>query len=281
MTSPVTSIRSVSIALLSAVSLAGCSIPPLIDDNFVSVGEVVEHVRCELRQAREEYPQLNDWVGAFGLNLIVLANQSADLSADWVILMPGTNTLKLTPSLGASNKVRREGNMKFDIVFRELPPGPCPSVERPGLYRLYGDFGLKEWIGKILTQHRIPPKQFDYTLEFGLKVSAGIKPVISIVRLTDTNTLSADRTDTHTLTVTFARRIDPPMPSAQVVCVANLPGATKCDQVAIKRVLDEQKPPQLKSLIDQGREPAGLDPWTRQMLYQQLDILRLRDQLQR
>ncbi len=278
--------------LFGTASLAGCTIPDFPDEGFISVGEVVDRVQCELRHAKASYgKEVDAWQGAFALKLSVITNQEANPSLDWVIPYRLNETFKFSPSLAISNRVTREGKLKFDIVFRDLSPTPCNNVQNPGLHRLYGDFGLANWIGRTLgatgPDDRTSPGAFDYSLEFGIKLGGRATPGFSIIRLGGSAALSADRTDSHSLTATFTKAPSlSPLLSANIVCVANLPNAGRCDQAAILRIVQQQRERGaefrgLKQQLDTGPRPRGLDPQTRELLYQRLDLLDLRNTLQR
>lgn len=267
--------------IVAACGMAlGCTIPEFPDERYqLSAAEVVDRVQCELRLAMTSSPKtrkrLLQLQGAFQLTLMVETTREANPSLDWIIPVRPPNSFSLAPSLTLADRFTREGTIKFDIVFEKLQNGPCLEPTRPGLMRIYGDFGLVDWLNRSLdytdSNDRAEAGNLEYYLEFDFKLNVGLTPSFSIVNLSGKAGLATTWTNRHKLSVTIEEI--PTLLSAQIVCVANLAGSKPCDQTAIADIQEQIKKGR------RGPAEAKLDAATRTRLYQQLNMIELRNAL--
>jgi hypothetical protein len=277
-------VQTIFIAICGGTTLLGCALPGLIDDEQIRIADIIMHAQCEIANAQHKYQKnLNEkWQGAFSLDLVVERNQDGGASADWSIPYRINETLKLGPSFSLNNKVRRESNLKFDVIPQDEKNCKNYRTEGVGPYRLHGDFGLKDYLEKLFAKSSPQDfESFEYTVEFAIKSEAGVKPGFRIINLEGVTGLSGDKSDSHQLNVAFTRKS--PLPKVQIVCVANMKTDMLCDKKAIKKIQKEISPDvpkiRFRALTGETIERAPPDPATRERLFQQLDILRLRSRL--
>jgi hypothetical protein len=284
-----------------ALVCGSCALrPPLPSEHRVSVGEVIERVQCELAEAvrphlaRHEW--LNDMAAGYVLTLKVEDEGSVAPSADIIdLLAKGTFTLSLAGA--ATHTANRTASMDFSVNVDDLANYDCDSGRLHDFpVRYFSDgTGLKDWLDRIVAgidrddKDRVQqPEKFGHTLEFGIKLTAGVTPSWVFVHAKPKVAVAASRKDNHSLAVGFVKRVRPSAPKPIDVFVTNFPkwmqkpSATEelegSRKSAERRDRDERTGP-TKRRGKKDRSPRGkrgftpVDPFTQdrldRYLYQQ------------
>lgn len=219
------------------VTLAGCgTYVPDIED-FPSGPEnrnrfirgIVTNITCELRDAvakvyteRTRYTFLDNWGVQMTLNLQLDEKSEANPTANWTPPSPASAVFNLAGQSTLSSAATRIDKMNFFFTVPELRDyDKCYDFERPGGPMLMqSDLKLYDWIVANLQASATGRNRysqykpdgpfghdvFSHEVRFEVVTSGGITPGWKLMRV-DVNQagtfLSASRTRTHDLTVTF------------------------------------------------------------------------------
>ncbi|MET0969253.1 MAG: hypothetical protein ABWY18_08645 [Tardiphaga sp.] len=190
---------------------------------------IVKNITCEVRDAlakiyteRTQYTFLDNWGVQMTLNLQLDEKSEANPVVNWTPPSPASALFNLGAGSTLSSAATRIDKMNFFFTVPELRSyQKCEDVERPGGPMLMqSDLKLYDWIvanlqasatGANLYSRNQPGGQFghdvfSHEVRFEVLTSGGITPGWKLSRL-DINQsgtfLSASRTRTHDLTITF------------------------------------------------------------------------------
>jgi hypothetical protein len=225
--------------LLGAISVAlsGCgTYVPDIED-FPSgpenrnrfIRSIVKNIKCEVRDAlakiytdKTQKTFLDNWGVQMTLNLQIDEKSEANPTANWAPPSPATALFNLGAEANLSSAATRIDKINFFFTVPELRNlSKCYDEERPGGPMLMqSDLKLYDWIianlqasatGQIPYSRYRPDGPlgadvFSHEVRFAVVTSGGITPGWKLSRV-DVNPagtfLSASRTRTHDLTITF------------------------------------------------------------------------------
>ncbi|TWB93037.1 hypothetical protein FBZ93_11176 [Bradyrhizobium macuxiense] len=159
-----------AVALLGATAAVGCASVPELEQDGVSISEIVQRVKCELAFAMPDpqppyptgrYQWMRDWTAKVDLTLIT--NNQASLTPSIAVLhqMPpavltgiGTFGQMFGASGGggvATTAIRNE-SLSFTVAIKELRAERNRlACDLPNAPDLYGRLGLQEWIASALA----------------------------------------------------------------------------------------------------------------------------------
>jgi hypothetical protein len=158
------------LVLGAAASCSACTTIPDLEQEGVSISQIVQRVKCELAYSMPEpqppyptgaYQWMRDWTAKVDLTLIT--NNQASLSPSVGIvhqmppaIIPGIGTFGQMFSVSAAGGVAttavRNETMSFTVSIKELRDQRNRlACDLPGAPDLYGRLGLQEWVASALT----------------------------------------------------------------------------------------------------------------------------------
>jgi hypothetical protein len=154
---------------------------------------------------------LEEW--AVGYTLVLRGEDEGTLapSTEFIdVLSHGTHTLGL--SAGATRTANRTATLDFSSYVSDLKNFKCALGPAPdGRYRYFAaGTGVREWLDRIMPAFdgRGPvqvPDRVGQTLEFVIRMSAGVTPAWSFVHRKPRAGAILSRKDTHTLAVVLVQ----------------------------------------------------------------------------
>lgn len=213
-----------------AFFLSACShIPDPADAPKAEPYQILQSLRCEVRQAIATYPE-SHWVreAIIGYGLTLTAEENRNLTAGLLAVWPiHLGTVSLDASAGANRKRIGESQIDFAEALAKAgdeycrPPEHARSVH---FYPITGEVGLSEIIQRFVQVKEMggaftKDTGFVHTLEFTLVFNAGLTPSFSIAKvgnyqLSGNANFTADRSDKHKLIIKLE---PPPVPEVKTV----------------------------------------------------------------
>ena len=223
-------IRRLRSGLIAAgtVCLAGCAsfegqIAPL-----VSLEDVADNIQCELaatyKEYRKDYGWLAHWASSFTITM--KRQDKAGLTPKFDYLEKDIFGIGVTGEL--FNYSTRSLTTKRTLPLNKLSNHTCNPV-RSGL--LTGSLGLRESIGEALRVRgrndpalKEEPDDLGYTIEFAIKLGAGVSPSWILTRIPGVGFGAGGSSETtHTLNIAFTNNAEPDPPPPLKVCFVDPP----------------------------------------------------------
>jgi len=142
------------LVIFSCLSLlSGCAIAPsLPDEQRVSVTEIIDLAKCELRDALifadQEAPWFKGWVASAELTLKVATQSSASLGTPTFLIPITSGTFAAAFDAGIGEEAAGVAKIKFSTSVastRDLLCGP-PSARTRGPFGVSGTLGITAWL---------------------------------------------------------------------------------------------------------------------------------------
>jgi hypothetical protein len=220
-------------ATAAAIALGSCSsLPEQSEMTGVDIVDIIQNVRCELKEAIAKYPAthpINGMYIGYGFTFTSL-EENVESGAGTFVIPIAHGTFKI--GFDAGETAHREGEKTIDLAeqisnVRKLDCSRTHRVESIK-YPVLGRVGLTEVVDRYATldaQNGLQIGGFKNNLQFWLNVSAGVKPSVSIVPVPGHTrdfslNISANRKDTHKLLVSIS---SPPKKQVTRVEIVNWP----------------------------------------------------------
>ena len=222
-----------------ALGAGGCATlppPPIASESrgqplFVDV--LSDRIQCELaaiyRLPEPLARDMDNFVGAVDLELKVVERIQAGASGSLAVAFSGG---RVAPSLGLSGSrdATRSGQIRFNVLFRDLRSNPCARGEglratSTGWPEAAGTLGLSSWLTTAISAVARPAPdsaglvQLDYTLQFDVLTEA-----LAGFRIAPVNVVAdigaSGKSQTTNRMVVAIRRL-PGDPTPQLVRIVN------------------------------------------------------------
>lgn len=215
------------------LALNGCtSVPDLPEQYSVSVSDVVDNIRCELRDASHNHTMMTTgkgWTAAVDLELYVTANAGFDASASLTNPVRSTGVEnQVVVSIGGGHSAKAERTANFSFAVNMLDPSKIhcdASVPADAHHLLRGNLGIDNWIGvlamtfaqskagKEKRETALTPIKSGYTVEFTITTKGSLGPSIEAIGIGASQAragliLSGDRGERHKMTIAFTPNAD-------------------------------------------------------------------------
>jgi hypothetical protein len=220
--------------LAEMIALTGCSVHPLPEDySRKGTFDIVRAIRCEARQAILDHapePLFAPAVLGLEFTFKITENDTGNLSSLEFSRVFSSGSLTLPFNASASKDRSSDRNFKIVESFRQLKNARCGDYVPEGknlAYPITGSIGLAEVVDTYARLERMTNlaapagtdiPTFADSLSFTTTLSTGVTPHLVLTpvrhfRLTDANLgLSAQRVDTHNVTLAIARNnVDDPV----------------------------------------------------------------------
>ena len=216
------SLRFWPVAGLVAVS-ACTSVPDFPPEYSLSVSDVVNNVRCELKSAAKTPPLFfskdEGWLAGTNIALQVVEDATFGLKASAEIPL---NPATLVVAVGGGYQGTADRLVNFDFQDDlKTPEKIAENIDCAGVgprggtnAKLTGDLGIAHWLSNLqATTNETQAKIYKsgYTLKFTIKKNASGNATFSAIpigtpKLGADVSLAGSRTNTHTLTMTFTKK---------------------------------------------------------------------------
>ena len=171
---------------ISALLLAGCTVPQLPDESRLPIEQVILQAKCEIHDVvvrnASSHPWLLDWAASFTLTLKLRDRGGLSASSDYIGPFP-IGTFKIAGNVGRTEEALRTAQFKLSMTLRETRAFNCalaPSGVRAGR-SLTGELGVGEWFERTIAAMRASSVERNFnglghTVEFFLQETAGVTP---------------------------------------------------------------------------------------------------------
>jgi hypothetical protein len=243
---------------ISVVLLAGCGLhvpevqewyePP--DGQRFTENTLINNVKCELHKgldaALERYKKagkksgygpewLKSWIATVTLKLTVEEKGSVNPGLSWVRALSDVRSFTLAAGANGSSDATRIETISFSYPLATLhAAGPLKAAcEDPSEALIMGDLKIRQFIDKKVFLTTVPEtiigpySAFSYEVSFVVVYGGSVTPTWKLVDITanpDAPFLSATRTRTHDIAITFAPPDDPGAAEAAAMHNATLIG---------------------------------------------------------
>ncbi|MEZ5924976.1 MAG: hypothetical protein R3D57_11405 [Hyphomicrobiaceae bacterium] len=172
-----------SVATVAGV-LGGCaSVPPIDEQDYIRVSNILYSTECELKEAidglKETYT-LNRQLIDVTYSLNVLESGTGDGTGNLVVpIANGTFSIGLTASVKQTNTRNTEFKIRYSSDKLSCPESTDPSAPQ----RIDGSLGLAEWLGNAalaLEKVRRWPLNMTYNMDFTIERNGSMKPAFGL-----------------------------------------------------------------------------------------------------